>query len=401
MIAKTRPDVSLLDLLSVMLPLADRQAFEEAVATRAGARYALAFTYAHAGFYALLKALGWSGADIVLPAYTCDIMPEVVVATGNRPVFVDIDLADFNMRAEALKPALTPGTRMIVATHMFGYPTQVSAMRALAAERGLLLVEDAALSFPGRLQGDVGFFSFGPGKPLFTLRGGVMVTNDAVLYETIKSHRDAAMGRLPRKEWLKRWMLLGYHYLMSKGPLFDAAMRLKLARDSSQQAERRSQAAMNGDWGQSLPDDYATRYMNFQARLGLRQLRKADALAARRRALAEVYNDALREVPGLTVASLVEGAAYMPYAVRVRNRDTIHFARCMRERGIVTGHTYNYAASRLAKYRAFVTRDYPCAEQAGREVVNLPIHSGLNARHVQRVAQAVRDVLRRSDSPTA
>jgi dTDP-4-amino-4,6-dideoxygalactose transaminase len=400
MIPKTRPDLRFMDLFSAMRPGATRCEFEAAVAAKAGAQYGLAFTYAHSGFFALLKALNISGQQIILPAYTCNIMPEVVVATDNVPVFVDADLADYNMDLRQLKSAITTQTKAIVPTHMFGYPTDVDAVRQIADDGQIIIVEDAALAYPaltpdsGMLRGDVALFSFGPGKPLFTVRGGVVVTNHARLYEKLKFYRDKAMSELPPKQWVKRWALLGVHYLLLQDAIYSLTGRLNLSKSTiSSLVSRWRPPSQNGSPGSLLPGDYVTRYADFQARLGLTQLRKSNYLLSRRRAVAELYADILQGIPGLTPAPVQDGASYSLYSVLVKDRDAIGFHEKMRARGVEAGCTYNYASSGLDKYRPYAQRPCPRAEQIGREVVNLPTHPGLTEKQVRYIARAVRQVM--------
>jgi len=402
MIRRLRPNLGISDLFSVLRPGGTRREFEEAVATEVGARYGLAFTYGHAGFFALLKALRVNGAEIILPAYTCRIMPDAVLATGNIPVFVDIDLADYNMDLDALRSAITARTKVIVATHMFGYPANTDGIREIANDERICILEDAAQTFPGAmgdsggLRGDVGLFSFGPGKPLFTLRGGVLVTNDTELYEELRSYRDGNMNSLPPAQWAKRWALLVVHYLLSRNLIYGLTWRLKLSKDTLyrlasllRSAEEDPQSS-----GSEIPGDYAIRYANFQARMGLAQLRKSDLILSRRRALARLYSEVLPAIPGFTPAPIVDGASYSLYTVRVKDRDAIHFCEQMRARDIETGRTFDYALPTLEKYSPYARGLYPGAEQAGREVVNLPAHHDLTEKQIHYVADSIRQVLR-------
>jgi perosamine synthetase len=401
MIPKTHPNFDALDLLSILRPGTTRREFEEAMAVKAGAQYGLAFAYGHAGFFALLKALNLSQAEILVPAYTCKIMLDVIVTTGNIPVFVDIDLADYNMDLSALKSAITTKTKAIIATHMFGYPTSIKTIREIANNEQIIIVEDAALTFPGStlgrngLQGDVGLFSFGPAKPLFTLRGGVIVTNNSKLYEKLESYRDREMSYLSSKEWAKRWALLVVHYLLSRNSIYSLTWRLNLSKGTIHNLAWRLRPVKGGHRSStlSLPGDYATRYTDLQARIGLTQLRKSDFVLSQRRAIAKLYDEALQDIPGLAPAPMVEGASYSLYTVRVKDRDLVCFGQKMRAKGIETGHTFNYAVSNLEEHRPYARGIYPCAEQTGREAVNLPIYTGLMEGQIQDIACSARQIL--------
>jgi len=402
-IPQFRPYLNASDLLTLLrVNNATRGAFEAAVAAQSGAQYGLAFTYAHAGFLALLKARQLTQAEIILPAYTCKIMAEVILATGNVPVFVDIGLADYNMNLDRLQAAITPRTRMIVATHMFGYPADVVAIREMVEGRDITVVEDAALMFPqamhelGGLRGDVGLFSFGPAKPLFTIRGGVVVTNSQSLYEEIKTYRDTAMGNLPYKEGGKRRVLLAIHYLRAQSLIYDLSQRLNLSKENLAKltAHLQARATESAAPAFALPGDYDTRYADFQARIGLTQLHRATGILAHQRALAKLYAQALCEIPDLIPAPCIGGASYALYTTRVPQRDSIYFRQRLRAQGIDTGCTFNYALPDLEMCRPYAQGEYPGAAQTSHEVVNLPMYVRLTAEKVHYIADNIRQILR-------
>lgn len=383
MIPRARPYLGAAEMLAALKPGEARPRFEAAVAKMAGARYALAFSFAHSAFYALLKVMDLQQAEIVLPAYTCDIMAEVVVATDNIPVFVDIDLADFNMNRQNLRRTLSSKTRALVATHMFGYPIDVESIRQMIGSDQILLVEDSALALnrSSHLRGDAGLFSFGPGKPLYTVRGGVCVTNDATLFERLYDYRERYMSTLPVKEWAKRWMRLVVSYLSQTDTGYGFTARLGLIKENMERGETR------------LPESYATAYADFQARVGLGLLDKADFLVSQRWGIAALYGKKLQSVPGINPAPVVKEGAFTLYSARVKNRDAFQFAEKMHRRGIQTGRTFDYAIPNLDKYRRFAKGSYPQAEIAAREVVNLPLHTNLGSRQIDRIVESARAVL--------
>lgn len=386
MIPKSRPYLGIRQFLATFNLGTGRSQFEAAIAAKAGARYGLAFSYAHSGFYALLKVLNLTQAEIIVPAYTCDIMAEVIVRTGNIPVFVDIDLADFNMDLDALETAITSKTRAIVSTHMFGYPTNVDVIRQIASSEQIMIVEDSALRLPGTtgLRGDVGVFSFGPGKPLFTVRGGVIITNSAKLYESLHNYRNEYMSRLPPGEWGRRWARLMVTYISQSDTLYSLMLRLGLVDNSFER------------FATSIPHNYGTAYADFQARIGLALLDKVNMILAKRRALVDLYDQELGDIPGFIPAPIAEGATYSHYTARVKSRDALQFSQKMYKRGIQTGRTFDYAVTNFKRYRPYVKERFPRAEQAGQEVVNLPIHIDLSEAKIRFIANNVRQILQES-----
>ena len=391
MIPFYRPYYDHLELLAALRPGPARREFESAMAARAGARYGLAFAYGHVGLIAAFKALGLTQAEVILPAYTCVVMARAVVASGNRPTFVDIDLADYNMDVSALKRALTPRTRAVVATHMFGYPADVDAARAAVGDERVIIVEDSALSLnaisseSGGLRGDLGLFSLGIGKPISTFKGGLLVTNSSDLYEKIKVYRDKELNQTLFKTQAKRWTWLLASYLVFRKGIYGLWHRApaKLARNVGRE---------NLPPGY-VPGDVALAYPHFQARVGLVQLRKVDSMLAKRRALAELYDRELGDVSGLSPAPIIPGATYSHYTLRINRCDEINFPLRMFAQGVPVDRTFDYALPLLEPYRPYAKGRYPRAEQAAREVVNLPLYPDLSVTNARYVAECTRRAL--------
>jgi dTDP-4-amino-4,6-dideoxygalactose transaminase len=388
-----RPYFNWAEILAILRPGTGRREFEAAVADCVGACYGLAFAYGRSSVVALFKALGLSQAEIVMPAFTCSVMAEAVAGSGNRPVFVDIDPTNYNMDIEAIKAALTSKTRAVIATHMHGYPADVDEIRQVVGDERVLIVEDAALALRpatsdrGGISGDVAFYSFGRGKQLYTITGGVMVTDSPNLYEKLKAYRDREMNRLPTSAWMRRHLQVLTAYMALSGSLEERVMWLK----SIGMVNRTRKAV--GLVRDDLPQDYATAYADFQGRIGLAQLRKLDAALARARSIAEFYNRELQHIPGLTVAPMIPGSTYASYTVRVEQRDRIDFRRRMLDQGVEVGTNFRYTLPQLDAYRAYADGLCPRAEQAAREVVNLPCYPGLSRVEAQRVVECTRSTL--------
>ena len=391
MIHQYQPSFGWQELLAVLRLGAGRSEFESAVAARFGARYGVAFAYGRSSIVASCEALGITEKEVIMPAYTCSVVAGAIVASGNRPVFVDIDLADYNMDVSAIKGALTSQTRAIIATHMHGYPADVEAIRAVAGDGRIFIIEDAALLGPLKpdqggagLQGDMAMFSFGPGKHLYAVQGGVIVTNSADLYEKLKAYRDREMNVLPWRVWAKRMARLMIGYVMLHAPMFEVWNRINQI--GSVQRARDQLGLTRVD----IPQDCATAFADFQGRVGLAQLRKFDSVLARHRAWAEFYDGELRDVPGISLAPVIAGATYSHYTLRVERRDEVGFRQRMRARGIEVGTAFDYVVPYLESYRTCAKGTYPHAEQTAREVVNLPNYPGLSATSARHIADSTR-----------
>jgi perosamine synthetase len=393
MISSYRPYFDGSEILAALLPGRGRIDFEAAVASCVGARYALAFAYARSGMVALFRSLGLVRAEVIMPAYTCSVVAEAVVVSGNRPVFVDIDLADYNMDVKALKHALTSQTRAIIATHMHGYPADVDAIRQAVGDDRVAIIEDAASALrpaaPGaaEMSSDAAFYSFGPGKQLYTITGGVMVTNSPSLYQRMKAYRDQEMSRLPGSAWARRCLQVLTAYMALSPSLEEHLMRIKNVGLVRQTRDAVGLALV------AMPRDYATAYADFQGRIGLVQLRKLSAVLERSRAFAEFYDQELRGVPGIVPAPVVLGATYTHYSMRVERRDEIDFRQRMYDQGVEVGLNFNYVVPRLKAYQSYANGQYSRAEQVARQVVNLPSYPALHIAEARRVVKCARRII--------
>src|SRR3954471_984427 len=105
--------------------------FEAAFARRAGvdASHAIAASYGRMAFYYILRALDLPpGSEIVVPALTFWVIPELARVAGLKVVFADVDPSTFTIDPEALERAITPATRAVVPTHLYGLPCDMEAV---------------------------------------------------------------------------------------------------------------------------------------------------------------------------------------------------------------------------------------------------------------------------------
>ncbi len=167
--------------------------FAEAV----GARQAIAVASGGVALQMALRAMGLKpGEEAIHQVDTCSATAMAVMNAGVTPVFADISEHTFMLDRSDVEKRIGPQTRALIATHMWGNPENMSALRALARERGLKLIEDACLGLGAIVQGkpagswgDVGVFSFGCIKPIQTGEGGMIVTDDEALARELRSLR--------------------------------------------------------------------------------------------------------------------------------------------------------------------------------------------------------------------
>ena len=183
---------------------------EAKFAERIGAKYALAVNAGMSGLHAALAAAGVGpGVEVVVDPIV-QFGGLAVMYNNGVPIFADIDPATHNMDPQSLRQRISDRTRAMVVTHLWGLPAEMQAIRAIADERGIFVVEDCAHALfaqhRGRnvgLWGHMGMFSFQAAKHLSTGQGGMMVTNDESLVKEMRAV--CAFGAAPdRLAWVFR-----------------------------------------------------------------------------------------------------------------------------------------------------------------------------------------------------
>ncbi|NMC43892.1 MAG: DegT/DnrJ/EryC1/StrS aminotransferase family protein [candidate division Zixibacteria bacterium] len=188
------------------------------VAEYLGARYLFPVNSGRTALYLILKAALAPGSKVVLPGYTCYTVAAAVIKAGMMPVLCDSDPADLGYDLDALRKTIHqhPNIKAVVVCHLFGIAVDIDAIRGIVGSE-TLIVDDAAQGYgikaKGRflgLGGNIGFFSFGRGKNLSLVGGGLLATNNDFLGEKITALSEAELpgAESTGKEWL---MALAYN----------------------------------------------------------------------------------------------------------------------------------------------------------------------------------------------
>ena len=333
--------------------------FEDALAGWLGAGHVSAVSSGTAGLHLAIRAAGVEAGDEVLTT------PFSFVASANcllyehaKPVFCDIDPRTLNLDPAAARAAVTERTSGLLPVHIFGYPADMAAFEALAAERGLWIVEDACEALGAThaggaavgTRGNLAVFGFYPNKQLTTGEGGAVVCPDERAKERIDSERN--QGRAPDLGWLDHDRL-GFNYRL---------------------------------------DDLS-------CALGIAQVGRLDEMLAGRARVAELYTEALAGIEGLDLPcadSDGDRRSWFVYVVQLPpgvDRDAAVVA--MRERGVDT-KPYLPAIHLMSLYRErFGHREgqFPVCEDVARRSLALPFYPDLADGEVEQVVRALTAVI--------
>ena len=343
--------------------------FEEEFAAYVGARRAVALASATGGMHIVLKALGIGpGDEVVTPSMTWASTVNLIVLSGAKPVFADIDRDTLMVGAPQIAAVLSARTKLIIPVHFAGAPADMDPIRRLAAKRGIPIVEDAAhaagTEYRGRRIGVSGtaIFSFHPIKNMTCGEGGMVCAEDGTLLDAVRRLKFHGLGV----------------------DAFDRNMQGR-----SPQAE-----VVEPGFKYNLTDIAAV--------LGWRQLKRLDAFNRKRAELAQYYRRCLAEVEEilpLKDPSYPMRHAWHLFVVRLdidragMNRDA--FMEALKQNNIGTGlhfravHLQKYYREKMGCARSML----PHTEWNSDRICSLPLFPNMHPEDVDDVVAAIKKVL--------
>ena len=373
------------------------QAFEHAFERYCGAGTAIAASYGRMAFYYILQALQLpAGSEIVFPALTFWAVPEMARVAGLTPVFADVDPCTFCIDPDALERAITPRTRAVVPTHLYGLPCDMDRIMAIAAGHELRVIEDCAhalgATYRGRRVGtfgDAGFFSFQTLKPLNTYGGGMALVADPQVAAAVRRHAHAEPWPTER-DIAKRFAMGKAQRMFVRPDVFTVSLFpvLWLASWFKARPDVYLWEAIRPL--EPLPPLYRQRYTNVQAAVGLEALEYLPRWTAASRAHARNLDAALREITGITLPARPSTSEHVfyQYLLYAPNRDEL--VRKAIHHGVDVETLHVDVCTRLPLFGA--PQSSPGAERAA-QAVQLPTSASLTETQVALIAARIRAVL--------
>jgi dTDP-4-amino-4,6-dideoxygalactose transaminase len=348
--------------------------FEEHFARFIGSKHAIALNSGTAALHLALEAIGMKGGDqVVMSPLTFAATAEVVWYFGGKPVFVDIDEGTMNMDPlkfeEYISSHDNKRTRAVIPVHYGGLPCEMDRIMEIAQQYGLRVIEDAAHAFPVKYQGqmvgtigDATCFSFYVTKPITTAEGGMLTTNDDTIAERARIMRlhgiskDAWMRYTTQGNWYYEIIAAGFKYNLT----------------------------------------------DIGAALGLVQLKRAYAMMEKRRQIAEIYNEAFKDLPEVKTPYLAGDHAWHLYVIRLDIEklkiDRKQFIEELRARGI--GTSVHFIPLHIHPFYRdtyhYQPNDYPISFRVYTQIVSLPIYSKMSADDAYRVSDVVKEVVEKN-----
>lgn len=384
------------------------EAFEEEFARLLGSGYVRTCSteYGRMALHFILKALDFPpGSEIIVPAFTFWVVPEIARVAGLKPVFADIDPATFTLCPRAVERAITPNTRAVLPTHLYGVACDMSPILELARRHNLKVIEDCAHSFgatyKGQMVGTLGeasFFSFQAFKPLNTYGGGLAWMRDADLARRVGEFADGEQWPDEKRvESILRNGKWQHTFIRPKVFTYSLFPILYLASWVKAKPEERLWESVRPL--DPLPQHYRGRISNVQAAIGLAGLKHLPDFIERTRRHARMLDDLLGDVPGITIPQIPPDRThvYYQYCAYVPNSETI-VKRCIR-RGVDVAPMHVDVCTKMELF-GWKGPAMPGAEMAAT-AVQVPVYESLSDQEIERVGRLVRDQVGRLASTTA
>lgn len=333
------------------------QQFERQLEQYLKVKHVIAVNSGTSALHAALLAMGIvAGDEVILPSFTFVATANAVVATGAKPVFIDIIKNDYTLDPDRIERLVTPRTKAIIPVHLYGHTADMSKIMEVGKKHSLIIIEDACqslgASYLGKQTGstgDVGCFSLYASKVITSGEGGAVSTNNDSIAANLRMIRNHGMVH-------------GYDT-----QVLGLNMR--------------------------LPE------MN--AALATAQMKKLFAMLEARKKNAKVYHEALKSISESKEVSCIlpveaDGKVYNWYLYTVAlpgNRDRVKSH--LNAEGIGATVYYNPPVHKTPYYRELCPdTELPVTETAADEVLSLPVHPSVSGTQVQLICDKIKEVLK-------
>ncbi|MFH1036574.1 MAG: aminotransferase class I/II-fold pyridoxal phosphate-dependent enzyme [Patescibacteria group bacterium] len=360
-----------------------------------GVKHAISFNSGRSSLMAILSVIkensllsfDKSQDEVLLQAFTCNAVPNPIIWSGLKPVYVDANENTFNISVEDLQRKITEKSRAVIVQHTFGLPADMDKIIEVCQKYNLVLIEDCAHSLGAVYNnkkvgtfGKVSFFSFSRDKVISSVYGGMVATNDPSLAEKIRQ----AQGKFgfPSYFWifqqllhpiLMNWLILPTYRIFGKYLL----MMLQWLHILSKAVHWKEKMGL-------IPGYFPKRLPNALAILALNQFQKLEIFNNHRKKIADFYRSELTNTSfGLPLDS---EQIYLRFTIK---HPRVHeIIRKAWQKNILIGDWYTTAIvphdTRLEKMQYYIG-SCPVAEKLAKITLNLPTHINISKTDAEKI----------------
>lgn len=352
--------------------------FEKAFAEYVGVKHAISVGNGTDGLVIALKAMGiGEGDEVITTPFTFFATAEAISAVGGTPVFVDVYKDTFNIDVTKIEEKITSKTKAIMPVHIFGQCAEMDEINEIAKKHNLLVIEDACQAIGGKYKGrnvgslgDAAVFSFFPTKNLGCAGDGGMIVTDnddiAIIAKALKAHGSGENGQ-------KAYNLLNN------------------IEEEVQKAEGANDTVYNPLKYYNYLIGYNSRLDAIQAAILNVKIKEIDNWNAKRREVAEIYNEALKDTDLVTPVTrdYVEPVYHM-YVLQSENREEV--LEKLKESGIATGVYYPVPLHLQKCYKnlGYKEGDMPVSEYLSHRTFAIPVYPELTKEQVDYIVSKIK-----------
>ena len=350
--------------------------------------------------YTALKAIGVKEKDeVILPAFTCVVVPNAIIYLGAKPVYVDIDKESLNTTLSNIQAATTVKTKCILIQNTFGLSSEVDEIVAFAKSKGIVTIEDCTHGFggtyrnrPNGVRSDFAFFSTQWNKPFSTGVGGFLLVNNLDYLKSVNE-----VNKLLIKPGFKKSIILKMLISFKKAFLGDRTywFFLKLYRFLSKMGLVVGSSSGSEISSTVMDDNYFMGATKVQFSEGLRALNHLDELMLLRKKNAAIYSSFLKSNGKIYVKEIFnENHSFLKYPILIKDR--VSFLAKAEKASVRLGDWFlspiHPVESEFEKW-FLDPENFPNAAYVSKHVLNLPTEIENPEKVLVFLTQNINDIL--------
>ncbi len=351
-----------------------------------------AYNSGRSALYAILCSFGIrDGDEVIVQAYSCLAVSEVIKWVGGKPIFVDID-ETFNIDVHQLELKITKKTKAIIIQNTFGTPAEIEKILKIARTYKLLVIEDCAHSLGAEYKmrkigsfGDAAFFSFGRDKVVSCVFGGVAILANKYKNTDIEKKFINQWQNSPEPSYF--WILqqlfhpIAFSVILPTYEIYVGKILLYLL----QKARLLSFPIFTEEKVGMKPSIFPARLPNALALLAIKQLGKIESYNSHRRMLSNYYRAKLSNIQSIQLPIHIEGAIYLRYTILINNPREI--MKAGKKHGILLGNWYHECIDpeNTSKIAGYTEGSCVTAERIAAMSVNLPTNINTSLEDAKKI----------------
>jgi perosamine synthetase len=329
---------------------------EERFSAHCNVKYCAAVNSGTAALHSALYVAGLRpGDEVITTPFTFIATANSILMMGAKPIFVDIDDKTFNLNTNEIEKKINIKTKAILPVHLYGLMADMNKINIIAKRNNLVVIEDAAQAHSAEINNqkagsysDLGAFSLYATKNMMSAEGGLITSNNKEYIERIKSFRHH--GQSPNKQY--NYIDFGYNYRMS----------------------------------------------DIHASIALNQLKMLEKYTQMRIENANIYNNYLKDIPGITLPYIPQGFKHVFHQYTIKIDSTLfgcsrdRVIKELNENKIFPGIFYPRPLHLIPIFKkyGYMAGDFPVSERICNEVISLPVHPSVEGKDIIRICEIIR-----------